>query len=468
MAWLVLLLIAALAVVVGALVLREEQPLLPDQRPPIGIGPFGPGAPCEISLAEGRLLEYRTADTLLSIDESGAVVEVVDNLFASPNSPPVDRLEVGLSVRQLSMAGLGVVRNRLNALGIAGCHALRADAGGSLVARSLRGIGELSYSNSLGARALVPLASEETTLLLQELDRDLMDLESWLGPEQVTAKQALAPDRWLVMILLSNGEPALDLTNDHTTGLGPFPGSRERTRLLLPAGAAPELFGQSLGEADAWPEVTRRCGTVSTAEADALANSLQGQAQATFPDMWIWIEPAIGPSRDCGQLAHLMGYGEAAQVPGATPAVEGDLAGIDPCMLVPPDLIGPIELSYPVGPPPFGVAARSCLLLETQTMGTITERHVLWVYPWAMPMIEAGSLAHRMFGAGVESDERDGVTTWRNHCLTASVDCTGGLALYHRGRFVLVEVLRPGATSGRLEPAERIMAAVLERLRQMP
>ena len=460
-AWLVLLLIAALAVVVGALVLR-------DQRPPIATGPFGPGTPCEISLDEGLILEYRSGFTVTTIDEAGVVLRAVDNIFANPQSPLSTGLEIDLSIRQLSAAGLVTVKNRMDSLGIDSCHALRADAGGSLVARSPHGLGQLSFSNSQGLRSLAPMATEETTRFLQELHGDLDHLDRWLGPDALAAKETLAPDRWVVMIVVSNGGSALKLANEFTIGLGPFAAARGVTHLYLPDGIAPEHFGDPLGAADARPDLTRRCGTISTPEAGALVDSLEGQTFVGGAGMYIWIEPAIGSWQDCDQLADVMGYGgsSAPTGPAATPAVEGDLSPIDPCGLVPADLRGPIERSYPVGPPPFGVAARSCLLLETQAMGNIRERHVVWLYPWAVSELEAGTLAGSMFGAGFEAGTLDGAPTWRNHCLTSSVDCTGGFAAWHDGRFVLVEVLRLGATPARVAPAERIMAAVLERLRQ--
>lgn len=459
-AWLVVVLTVLLAaVVVGAFLLRE-------QRPSLVTGPYGPGSPCDISFADGRLLEYRSGFTVLTIDDSGVVVRVVDNIFADFRTPLSAGLEVDLSVRRLSPAGLRAVRDRIEALGIGGgCHAVRADAGGSLVARTSSGLVNLSFSNTHGDRALAPQASEETARILHQLHLDLTDLDRWLGPE-LTAKEALTPDRWLVMILLSNEEPALELTTEFAIGLGPFPGSREHTPLVLPGDVAPERFGQALGAADAGPELTRRCGTVSTPEADALADSLQWQMHFGDADMYIWIEPAIGSWQDCDQLAEVMGYGNAPGLgPISTPTVEGDLAAIDPCSLVPAELLGPIERSYPVGPPPLGLAARSCLLREAQGMGTITERHAVWLYPWSISEADADALARSIFGAGVVSGTLDGAPTWANHCLTVSVDCTGGLAAWHRGRFVLVEVLRLGATAGRAEPAERIMAAVLERLR---
>ena len=463
MAWLVVVLTMLLAaVVVGAFLLR-------DQRPSIVTGPYGPGSPCEISFADGRLLEYRSGFTVLTIDESGTVLRVVDNIFADFRSPLSAGLEVDLSVRRLSAAGLRTVRERIEALGIGGgCHAVRADDGGSLVARTSSGLVNLSFSNTHGSRALAPQASDETARILHQLHLDLTDLDRWLGPGELTAKEAVAPDRWLVMILLSNEQPALELATEFAIGLGPFPGSREHTPLALPGDVAPELFGQALGAADAGPELTRRCGTVSTAEAAALADSLNMQMRigGGGADMYIWLEPAIGSWQDCDQLADVMGYGNApAPGPVETPAAEGDLAAVDPCSLVPADLHGPIERSYGVEPPPFGVAARSCLLLETQAMGNIRERHVVWLYPRSVSELDADVLARSMFGAGVVRGRLNGVPTWANHCLTITVDCTGGLAAWHGGRFVLVEVLRLGATAGRAEPAERIMAAVLERLR---
>ena len=459
-AWLVVVLTVLLAaIVVGAFLLR-------DQRPSIVTGPFGPGSPCEISFADGRLLEYRSGFTVLTIDESGVVVRVVDNIFADFRSPLSAGLEVDLSVRRLSPDGLRTIRDRIEALGIGGgCHAVRADGGGSLVARTSSGLVNLSFSNTHGSRALAPQASEETAKTLHQLHLDLTDLDRWLGPGELSAKEALAPDRWLVMILLSNEQPALDLATEFAIGLGPFPGSREHTPLALPNDVAPELFGQPLGAADAAPELTRRCGTVSTAEADALADSLQWPMHFGDADMYIWIEPAIGSWQDCDQLADVMGYGNApAPGPFATPTVEGDLAAIDPCSLVPAELHGPIERSYPVGPPPLGLAARSCLIREAQGMGTITERHALWLYPWSISEADADALARSILGGGVVGGTLHGAPTWANHCLTVSVDCTGGLAAWHGGRFVLVEVLRLGATAGRMEPAERIMKAVLANL----
>jgi hypothetical protein len=152
----------------------------------------------------------------------------------------------------------------------------------------------------------------------------------------------------------------------------------------------------------------------------------------------------------------------------ATPGPGDDLAGIDPCSLLPSSvdkMFGPDAVrEQGASTLALGVPAQSCTLVTPAPFSPGTHHASLTLYPRSVSAESAALLALSVFGGGLIEDTVAGRSVWINECLAATLPCTGALAAWSDPYFIVIEFDRsswgePSTTS--LATARSVLEAVL-------
>ncbi|HET9456130.1 MAG TPA: hypothetical protein VFO78_02225, partial [Candidatus Limnocylindrales bacterium] len=155
-----------------------------------------------------------------------------------------------------------------------------------------------------------------------------------------------------------------------------------------------------------------------------------------------------------------------------TPNPAHDLAGVDPCDLVPAsvDALFGDEVQRESHPSSLavGTPARACTLLTAAEFAASTTHLVVTLYPQSVDAQGADALAGAILGGGLVEETIAGRPAWVNDCWAAAgVSCRGAIAFWS-GRYLLVAEF-PGQFPGEgstttPETGRSIVAAVLNGL----
>lgn len=223
-----------------------------------------------------------------------------------------------------------------------------------------------------------------------------------------------------------------------------------------------------------------RCGVLETADARRLSDSLdalplapQDEEELFTEDLssrvFIYIATAYPQEPDCLEQGRVM---EAAANPSPaplppTPGPGDDLAGIDPCSLLPTSVdaeFGPETVrERRVSTLALGAPAQSCDIVTPAEFAPGTLHATLTLYPRSVRQDSAAGLALSVFGGGLVEDAIAGRPVWMNECLAATMPCAGAIATSLDGYFFVIEFDRgfpgePSATS--LATARSVLEAV--------
>ena len=485
----VILLVGAglVAVVVGSALL--------ERRPPFDAGPLGLGYPCAVELDPGTYAEIRSdfapGERVITYFDDGLVSETtIGGLgLASPGRPRgLAMANTLVSEGRLSDSGRALVSARLGELELTpGCY----DVG--LLPGAFAEAGTLTFRTAGGGAAhlrwktgtdigLRPMLSGSDNLLVHTLMRDLFrpDMRRfyedpsvavmWLPAEHWSQAMDNVDARWLAHVMFT----PTDYGPDAVLQFGDEPPASATdgryAAVKLPAGASPDSFGEDLDVADGGRR--HRCAVLGRIETAELIRSLEGvelgvdaEADLFTPDMAWGVDIELMPASSfdgCDSLATRLR--EVLQPAGLAPThpVEGDLAALDPCALVPDALKGQVDpYGYVMPGAPFGVAARSCVLERRATMGVLGSWTLLWLYPRTISEAEATTLATSVLGNSVVATTIGGRPAWLNHCFGSGLACVGGVAMWLDGRFLLLEI---SAGNGPKTEPEARAREVLERI----
>ena len=260
---------------------------------------------------------------------------------------------------------------------------------------------------------------------------------------------------------------------------GVLDGSDPRyARVVLPGGQEPAEFGEEVALRD---ETVVRCGVLESADARRLSDSLDALPLAMHDDeelftddlttrVFIYIATAYPEEPDCVEQGRQM---EAAANPSptpppATPAPGDDLAGVDPCSLLPTsvdEMFGPDAVrERRASTLALGAPAQSCDLVTPAEFAPGTLHASLTLYPRSVGEESAAGLALSVFGGGLVQDTVAGRPVWINECLAVTLQCAGSIAAWSDGYFFVIEFDRgfpgePPTTS--LAKARSVLDAVL-------
>jgi hypothetical protein len=460
-----LLALAAVAIAIGAQLF-----LRPSFEPPR----FGYEGECFTPAGNGIVYTAFVDDQPLVLYEDGRLIKLVS---AGETRSAILDTAGGLE-RRLSQRGIDLVFARVaETISEPSCRHLRAsESTGELSIFTPAGLVELSWHPSNNGRRLTP----EEEVAAEALELALAQPETWLPADawEEAAEIRVAPDRWLVMVeLTSSGFGPGDEVPLSTGGL--LEGSDPRyARVVLPDGQEPAEFGEEVAVRDG---TSVRCGVLATADARRLSDSLDALPLAMHDEeelftedltsrVFIYIATAYPKEPDCLEAGREM---EAAAnptppPPPPTPGPGDDLAGIDPCSLLPasvdemfgPDVVRERGLSTLA----LGTPAQSCNLVTPAEFAPGSLHASLTLYPRSVREDTASGLALSVFGGGLEEDSIAGRPVWVNECLAATLPCTGAIAAWSDPHFFVVEFDRgfggePSTTS--LATARSVLEAVL-------
>ena len=464
---LLLLALAAVAIASGAV-----QFFL---RPPIEPPRFGYESGCFTPDRDGIVYTAFVDDQPIVLYEDGRLIQLL-SAAGETRSAILDT--AGGLERRLSARGIDLVLGRVaETIPEPGCRSLRATGSiGQISVFTPVGLVELSWHPSNNGRRLTP--EEEADA--EALELALAQPETWLPADAWEAATAdrVAPDRWIVMIELTSSGFAQGDEVPLSTG-GVLEGSDPRyARVVLPGGQEPAEFGEEVALRDG---TIVRCGVLETADARRLSESLDAlplamhDEEELFTDdltsrVFIYIATAYPQEPDCVEQGRQM---EAAAnpspaPPAPTPAPGDNLAGIDPCSLVPisvDEMFGPDAVrERGVSTLALGVPAQSCDLVTPAEFSPGTTHASLTLYPRSVPEESAAGLALSVFGGGLVEETIAGRPVWINECLAATLPCTGAIAAWSDSYFLVVEFDRgfggePSTTS--LATARSVLEAVL-------
>lgn len=477
LAWVALLLIGLLVAAIVGMQLLEQRQEIESRR-------LGLGVPCAVDIEPGVFLEISKPDApgsrTTTYFDTGYVTEVsIGNLGFSGENRRRTRAVVNSMVfsGKLMPDELAAVRARLDALDLAaGCHSVRVPAltgerAGSFVARAGSGPVQLSWSADAGESGLAPLFTGEVAQELRDLHVDLgmptfrLPAEAWeQAPDSETGwfmvHAVFVPtDYRATDVLEYPGVPPASATDGRYAGVK-VPGDSTLEDLGTPMSA-----GDPSGRG-----ATQRCAVASWTEARDLAVSLEevaigleGEPDLYTPDMALAVSVEIYPKRSIDSCATFEAELRNALEPRPRPdPITGDLANVDPCSLVPGDLLGRIDdIGYRWPTPPFGLAgAPSCVLENHASMGVWSKRVTLWLYPRSISEASAATLAAALFGDGLMETEIDGRAGWLNFCVIPAVGCTGAAATWIDGQFLLLELFDVARTANEGQTPQDLLARI--------
>ena len=478
------LVVAILIVLLTAAILAVGSRLLLPPSNPIQPGPLGFARECSPSLPQSATLRYELADSSTTLYSSGLLV--TDRSTIGPTRSSIVT-GAAFDVRRLTERGRDLVVERVASMGLsAGCRTIATSGiAGSLRIRLGDAVAELGWAPpGAGAEAGpgtsdAPTAREER---VAEIEEALRSLDAWLPADAWIERDVrlVAPDSWLITIgaLPTEYVPGdrLDLPD------GPFiDGSDPRyTEVDLPGGVTPLEFGEEqplpgrIGEGS-----IQRCGTVSTIDALALAESLDAMPLGAdgYGDMFtedlawavgIEIRPVDPGGLDCAAEAADALAAQSSPPPGPEPS--GDLADVDPCSLVSSAVLdglgaeafGPVRSTLALGTP-----ARACAVTGAGGAGFASRLASLSLYPRTVDQSGAGTLAAEALAGVAESRPLGDGIAWANACMDAvQAPCARVVGAWSDGTFIAIEfhgfhVDGPNVT---FDEAISVLAAVFEQL----
>jgi hypothetical protein len=354
--------------------------------------------------------------------------------------------------RRLSPRGIELVLDRVaETIPEPGCRHLRAsESTGEISVATQSGVVELSWHPSNNGRRLTP--EEETDA--EALELALAQPETWLPPEawDDATEVPAAPDRWLVMVeLRPSGFGPGDEVELSTGAL--LQGSDPRyAKVVLPDGQEPAAFGEEVAIRDG---TAVRCGVLGTADARRLSDSLDALPLAMHDEeelftedltsrVFIYVATAYPDEPDCSRQGRdMQAAAPTPPPPPATPGPDDDLAGIDPCTLLPAsvdDLFGPdVVRERGVSTLPLGTPAFACNIGTPSEFGPVTGHASLTLYPRSVTLESAAVLASSVFGGGLAEETVAGRPTWLNECLAEQMECAAAAAGWSGPYFFVVE-----------------------------
>ena len=440
-------------------------------RPPLQGPRFGFDAECLQAPDDQVVYTVAGGDVPMILYADGRLVEVLND----PGDTRAAMFDgMGGNERRLSPAGIDLLRERVaSVVPAAGCRHLRSvEAIGELHAETAVGHVELSWHPSNPGRRLT--AEEESEA--EALEEALAAPETWLPASAWLAleEQFVAPEEWLVIVevtptgLPPGSEVALT-TGDVLSGSDP-----RYARVQMPGGVAPAAFGEVVTTRDT---TTVRCGVVDEAAARELAGSLDALPLAMHDEeelytedlsarVFIYIATGYPQAADCEAIATVAP--EPTPTPPSTPRPEDDLAGVEPCSLVPravDDMLGGItERASEPAFVDFGAPARTCFIRELSEFGHAATRLAVTLYPRSTDLDDAAGLASAVLGGGHVADTVNGTPVWINDCLAEALECSGAAVVSSGPHALVIEApadpVGGGAGIG-LDQVRRIIEAIV-------
>ncbi|HSL76985.1 MAG TPA: hypothetical protein VK867_08575, partial [Candidatus Limnocylindrales bacterium] len=336
---LLLLGVAIAAWVVGAPQLRQSVPFQPV--------PFGFAGPCDEPADESIVYSVYADETPTTLFRDGLLLTSLQRADGTRIDffGTQDTLQ-----RRLNDRGIRLVEERIAASDISGCRYLRASVtSGEIRLSTPDGPAALFWHPANGAGQFLRSMTPQEERAATELMTSLRSPEAWLPDDAWTdsVERRLTPDQWYVLVDVSpSGYGPGDRVTLSTGEV--LNGSDPRYELVvLPGGQEPATFGALLPAAAGQPRT--RCGVVSTAEARALAESLDSiplamdDVEELFTTdlrtkVFVYIASAAPHPPDCARLVTERQRMAAAPptTPLATPGPADDFAWVDPCNLLPP------------------------------------------------------------------------------------------------------------------------------------
>jgi hypothetical protein len=338
------------------------------------------------------------------------------------------------------------------------------------------GLVELSWHPSNNGRRLTP--EEEADA--EALELALAQPETWLPPDawQTATAERVAPERFVVFVEVTPSGFAPGDDVPLSTG-GVLEGSDPRyAKVVLPGGEGPADFGDQVAVRDS---TVVRCGVLDAADARRLSDSLDAlplamhDEQELFTEdvasrVFIYVATAYPDEPDCVEQGRQMeaDTNPSPEPPSPTPGPGDDLAGVDPCSLLPAS----VDAMFGPGPARerrpstlvLGAPAQSCDLVTPAEFGPGEIHASLTLYPRSVREESAAGLAHSVLGGGLVEDTVAGRPVWINECLAATLPCPGAVAAWSDPYFIVVEFDRgfggePSTTS--LATARLVLEAIL-------
>jgi hypothetical protein len=460
-----------LALVAAAIAIGAQLLLRPTFEPP----PFGYDGGCLTPESEGILYTAFVNDQALVVYGDGRFIKL-QSAAGETRSAILDT--AGGLERRLSPGGIDLVLDRVaETIPEPGCRHLRAtEATGEISVFTPSGLVELSWHPSNNGRRLTP--EEETAA--EGLELALAQPETWLPADawQDATEARVGPNSWLVMVELTPsgfgpGDEVALSTGELLQGSDP-----RYARVVLPDGQEPAEFGAEVAVRDG---TSVRCDVLGTADARRLSDSLDALPLAMYDEeelftedltsrVFIYIATAYPEEPDCERQGRDMAAAAnpTPAPPPPTPGPADDLAGIDPCSLLPAsvdEMYGPgVVRERDLSTLPLGTPANSCNVVTPLGFSPGTLHISLTLYPRSVRLDVAAALASSVFGGGLAEETVAGRPVWLNECLAAALECRGAAAGWTDPYFFVVEFALglPGEPSTTpLATARSVLEAVL-------
>jgi hypothetical protein len=447
-----LLAVVAIAIAIGSQVLRT----LPVPFEPV---PFGFGGPCDAPPDDE--LVYTVVD-----EDSPTTLYGDGRLVRAPLNPGDTRSAIfegqDTFERRLSPLGIERIRERIEATELAGCRYLRAaSTSGQITVHGPDGVATLYWHPSNGSGQFLRQATPEEEAAAADLYAALEHPETWLPADAWIddVEQRVRPERWYVIVELSDSGLRPGDVYTTSTGLVLDGADPRYRRVVMPGGVEPAEFGMEIPAIGGAPRA--RCGVVTTADAQALAASLDAlplamhdEEQLFTEDMttsvFIYVVAATPNEPDCALFAEQRGVGgEPTATPRPSSHPEDDLAAIDPCSLVPAAVDGMLEAetretrdaTVTIGKP-----ARSCVLLALPPPPAFpvpARLAAVTLYPRTVDEASAAALALSVLGGTPIAETIAGRPVWLNTCLAAAQPCGAAAVAWADGRLLVFELDPP-------------------------
>ena len=447
-----LLVLLAIAIAIGSQLLRTQPaPFEPVQ--------FGFGGPCDAPPDDELVYEVVNsgAPTTLYVD---------GRLIRSPLDPGDTRSAIfegqDTFQRRLSPSGIERVRDRIEATELAGCRYLRgASTSGQITVHGPDGVATLYWHPSNGGGQFLRQATPEEEAAAVDLYAALEHPETWLPADAWLddVERRVRPERWYVLVELSDSGLGSGDVYTTTTGLvldGLDPRYR---RVVMPGGVEPAEFGTAIAAVGGNPPA--RCGVVSTADAQALAESLDALPLAMHDEeklftedmatrVFIYIASAAPNEPDCALFAEQRGSAdfEPTTTPRPAPDPKDDLAAVDPCSLVPASVDGILDANTREtrdATVSIGKPARSCVFIAAAPPEIMMPPRLAAVtlYPRTVDEASAAAIALSVLGGTPTAETIQGRPVWLNTCLADAQPCGAAVVAWADGRLLVFELDPP-------------------------
>lgn len=446
-------------------------------RPTIEPPRFGFAGACFGDRLDGAVASISEDDSSIVIYEDGRHTTFLGTTGATRS----EIFETGGIERRLTERGIELILARVaETLPEPGCRHLRSEtATGQIAVFTPDGLIELSWHPSNNGRRLT--ADEEADA--EALQLALTEPEAWLPNEGLVERtpRRETSERWLVFVELmpsgfGPGEEVTTSTGDVLRGSDP-----RYARVVLPGGQQPAEFGEEVAVRDG---ASVRCGVLGTEDARRLSDSLDALPLAMHDEeelftedltsrVFIYIATSYPAEPDCAAAGEGQVPPEPTPEPAPpTPDPAHDLAGVDPCDLIPAsvDALFGDDVRRESHPSslPLGTPARACTLLTGAEFAPSTSHLVVTLYPQSVDAEAADVLAMAIMGGGSVEETIAGRPAWVNDCWAAAgLSCRGAIAFWS-GRYLLVAEF-PGQFPGEAstttpETGRSIVGAIVEGL----